>query len=92
MELEDIIPESKAPKSRNLEDSQNLLAELSPNLQSSKDSEDIEPYIITKKKRKKGNMNFLYDLIDLLNKEFSKAKLKNKILIIFSLVIVIFCV
>ena len=88
MELEDIIPESKAPKSRNLEDSQNLLAELSPNLQSSKDSEDIEPYIITKKKRKKGNMNFLYDLIDLLNKEFSKAKLKNKILIIFSLVII----
>ena len=88
MELEDIISESKTPKSRNLEDSQNLLAELSPNLQSSKDSEDIEPYIITKKKRKKGNMNFLYDLIDLLNKEFSKAKLKNKILIIFSLVII----
>ena len=87
MELEDIIAESKAPRSRNLEDSQNVLAELSPNLQSSKDSEDIEPYIITKKKRKKGNMNFLNDLIDLFNKEFNKAKLKNKILIIFALTV-----
>ena len=87
MELEDIIAESKAPRSRNLEDSQNVLAELSPNLQSSKDSEDIEPYIITKKKRKKGNMNFLNDLIDLFNKEFNKAKLKNKILIICALIV-----
>jgi len=87
MELEDIIAESKAPRSRNLEDSQNVLAELSPNLQSSKDSEDIEPYIITKKKRKKGNMNFFNDLIDLFYKEFNKAKLKNKILIVFALTV-----
>ena len=87
MELEDIIAESKALRSRNLEDSQNVLAELSPNLQSSKDSEDIEPYIITKKKRKKGNMNFLNDLIDLFYKEINKAKLKNKILIICALIV-----
>ena len=87
MELEDIPPDSKIPKARNLEESQNFLAELSPSVQSSKDSEDNEPYIITKKRRKKGIMFVLNDLIDLLSKEFSKSKSKNKILIILALFI-----
>ena len=87
MELEELSPELKNPKARNLEDSQNLLAELSPSLQSSKDSEDNETYIITKKKRKKGNLDFINDLIYLLSKEINKGKLKNKILIMFALII-----
>ena len=53
MELENISPESITPRPLNLGDSQDLLAETSNNLSSSKDGDDVEPNIIIKKKRKK---------------------------------------
>ena len=87
MELDEINPESTTPRPKNLEDSQNFLAESYNNLSSSKGSEDIEPYIITKNKRKKGRDNFFNDFKNLFNEVFCKANLKNKILIIFGMII-----
>ena len=89
MELDEINPESTTPRPKNLEDSQDLLAESCNNLSSSKGSEDIEPYIITKNKRKKGRNNFFNDFKNLFNEIFGKAKIKNKIFIIFGLIITI---
>ena len=85
--MEEIGAESMIPRPKKLEDSQDLLAETTSNLSSSKDTEDIEPYLITNKKRKKGKTNFFNNFFELLNKGFSKAKIKNKILIIIALVI-----
>ena len=87
MELQEINPEFKAPRQRNLGESQNLLSESNLNLQYSKDNEDVDSYIITKTKRKKGTGNFIRDFLDLFFKEFDKAKIKNKILIIIALII-----
>ena len=87
MELEEINPELKSPRERNLGESQNLLSESNLNLQYSKDNEDIEPYIITKNKRKKGTGNLIRDFLDLFSKEFNKAKVKKKFLIIIALII-----
>ena len=83
MELDEIIPEKTTHKPKNLEESMNLLAESSSNLMSSKESDDLDPYIITDKR----NSNVLNELIDLFNKEFNKAKIKNKILIIIAMII-----
>ena len=90
MELEEINPELKSPRERNLGESQNLLTESSTNFHFSKDNEDIEPYIITKNKRKKGTGNLIRDFLDLFSKEFNKAKIKNKFLIIIALIITTF--
>ena len=87
MELEEINPELKSPRQRNLGESQNLLTESSTNFHFSKDNEDIEPYIITKNKRKKGTGNLIRDFLDLFSKEFNKAKVKKKFLIIIALII-----
>ena len=89
LELSEITPEMDSPRARNLEDSQDLLAESNniSNLSSSKEGEDIEPYIITKKRRKKGRTNFFNDFLVLFNEVFDKANLKNKFLIIIALVI-----
>ena len=87
MELEKINPELKSPRQRNLGESQNLLTESSTNFRFSKDNEDIEPYIITKNKRKKGTGNLIRDFLDLFSKEFNKAKVKKKFLIIIALII-----
>ena len=87
MELEKINPELKSPRQRNLGESQNLLTESSTNFHFSKDNEDIEPYIITKNKRKKGTGNLIRDFLDLFSKEFNKAKVKKKFLIIIALII-----
>ena len=86
MELDEINQESTTPRPKNLEDSQDLLAESCNNLSSSKGSEEIEPYIITKNKRKKGRHNFFNDFKNLFNEVFGKAKIKNKIFIIFGLI------
>ena len=87
MEKEEINPELKSPRQRNLGESQNLLTESSTNFHFSKDNEDIEPYIITKNKRKKGTGNLIRDFLDLFSKEFNKAKVKKKFLIIIALII-----
>ena len=87
MGLEEINPELKSPRQRNLGESQNLLTESSTNFHFSKDNEDIEPYIITKNKRKKGTGNLIRDFLDLFSKEFNKAKVKKKFLIIIALII-----
>ena len=84
---EEINPELKSPRQRNLGESQNLLTEKSTNFHFSKDNEDIEPYIITKNKRKKGTGNLIRDFLDLFSKEFNKAKVKKKFLIIIALII-----
>ena len=87
LELGEITPEMNTPRPRNLEDS-DLLAESNnnlSNLSSSKEGEDIEPYIITKKRRKK--TNFFNDFLILFNEAFDKANLKNKFLIITALII-----
>ena len=84
---EEINPELKSPRQRNLGESQNLLTESSINFHFSKDNEDIEPYIITKNKRKKGTGNLIRDFLNLFSKEFNKAKVKKKFLIIIALII-----
>jgi hypothetical protein len=85
-ELEEISPESVTPRPRNLEDSQEILLEPVNNLSSSKD-EDLEPYIITKSNRKKGNINFFSSFANKFIEVLSEEKMKNKILMIFALVI-----
>ena len=85
-ELEEISPESVTPRPRNLEDSQEILLEPVNNLSSSKD-EDLEPYIITKSNRKKGNINFFSSFTNKFIEVLGKEKMKNKILMIFALVI-----
>ena len=90
LELSEITPEMDTPRKRNLEDSQDLLAESNnniSNLSSSKEGEDIEQYIITKKRRKKGSTDFFNDFLILFNEVFDKANLKNKFLIIIALII-----
>ena len=90
LELSEITPEMDTPRKRNLEDSQDLLAESNnniSNLSSSKEGEDIEQYIITKKRRKKGATDFFNDFLILFNDAFDKANLKNKFLIIIALII-----
>ena len=90
LELSEITPEMDTPRKRNLEDSQDLLAESNnniSNLSSSKEGEDIEQYIITKKRRKKGTTDFFNDFLILFNDAFDKANLKNKFLIIIALII-----
>lgn len=90
LELSEITPEMDTPRKRNLEDSQDLLAESNnniSNLSSSKEGEDIEQYIITKKRRKKGTTDFINDFLILFNEVFDKANLKNKFLIIIALII-----
>ena len=85
-ELEEISPESVTPRPRNLEDSQEILLEPVNNLSSSKD-EDLEPYIITKSNRKKGNINFFSSFTNKFIEVLGKEKMKNKILMIFALLI-----
>jgi len=90
LDLDQITPEAETPKPRNLEESQDLLAESNFNmstLSSSKDGEDIESYIITKNKSKKRRANFFSDFLNLFSEVFSKANLKNKFLIIIALLI-----
>ena len=90
LDLDQITPETETPKPRNLEESQDLLAESNFNmstLSSSKDGEDIESYIITKNKSKKRRANFFSDFLNLFSEVFSKANLKNKFLIIIALLI-----
>ena len=90
LDLDQITPETETPKPRNLEESQDLLAESNFNmstLSSSKDGEDIESYIITKNKSKKRRANFFSDFFNLFSEVFSKANLKNKFLIIIALLI-----
>ena len=90
LDLSEINSEDVTPRPKNLEDSQDLLAESNnniSNLSSSKESEDIEPYIITKDRRKKRRRNFFNDFLILFNEVFDKANLKNKFLIIVALII-----
>ena len=90
LDLDQITPETETPKPRNLEESQDLLAESNFNmstLSSSKDGEDIESYIITKNKSKKRRANFFSDFLNLFSEVFSKANIKNKFLIIIALLI-----
>ena len=90
LDLNQITPETETPKPRNLEESQDLLAESNFNmstLSSSKDGEDIDSYIITKNKSKKRRANFFSDFLNLFSEVFSKANLKNKFLIIIALLI-----
>ena len=90
IDLSEINSEDVTPRPKNLEDSQDLLAESNnniSNLSSSKESEDIEPYIITKDRRKKRRRNFFNDFLILFNEVFDKANLKNKFLIIVALII-----
>ena len=87
MELENISPESITPRPLNLGDSQDLLAETSNNLSSSKDGDDVEPNIIIKKKRKKGRGNIINDYLILFNENFYKVISKNQFLIILALII-----
>ena len=90
LDVDQITPETETPKPRNLEESQDLLAESNFNmstLSSSKDGEDIDSYIITKNKSKKRRANFFSDFLNLFSEVFSKANLKNKFLIIIALLI-----
>ena len=90
LDLDQITPETETPKPRNLEESQDLLAESNFNmstLSSSKYGEDIDSYIITKNKSKKRRANFFSDFLNLFSEVFSKANLKNKFLIIIALLI-----
>lgn len=91
-ELQDLSPESIISKNKDLEDSQDLLAETVTNLDSYnlKDEEGEIPQIIqSPKKRKKGRENNFNYFIYLLTSQYNSSPLSNKILIIISLIIII---
>lgn len=90
-ELQDLSPESIS-QNKDLEDSQDLLAESVTNLDSyNLNDEEMEvPQIIeSQKKRKKGRENIFNYYINLLTNQYHSSPLGNKILILISLIIII---
>ena len=90
MELQDLNPESTTPK-HSLDDSQDLLAESATNISfnnSQGEGREI-PRIISHKKRKKANENFINSYFNLLLDAFNSSPINNKILFIIALIIII---
>ena len=90
-ELQDLSPESIS-QNKDLEDSQDLLAETVTNLEPynlNEEEGEIPQIIESQKKRKKGRDNIFNYYINLLTSQFHSSPLCNKILIIISLMTII---
>jgi hypothetical protein len=90
-ELQDLSPELIS-QNKDLEESQDLLAETVTNLESynlNEEEGEIPQIIDSQKKRKKGRDNIFNYYIYLLTSQFHSSPLCNKILIIISLMIII---
>ena len=91
MELHDLNPEYMTHKNKNLDDSQDLLAESTTNLSfiNSRGEGAEMPRIFSHKKRKKANENFIQNYFNLLVDKFNSSPINNKILIAIGLIIII---
>ena len=91
IELNDLPPESIS-QNKDIEDSQDLLAQTVTNLDLyniNEEEGEIPQIIDSQKKRKKGRDNIFNYYIYLLTSQFHSSSLCNKILIIISLMIII---
>ena len=91
MELHDLNPEYMTHKNKNLDDSQDLLAESTTNLSfiNSRGEGTEMPRIFSHKKRKKANENFIQNYFNLLVNKFNSSPINNKIFITIALIIII---
>ena len=90
MELQDLNQESTTKKHKDLDISQDLMAESATNLalSGSQEEEREMPRILSHKKRKKANENFISNYINYMIEKFHSSPLNNKIFIIISLLII----
>jgi hypothetical protein len=89
--MQDLPQESISPKNLSLEDSQEMLAESTvniPYIKKQQEDNDI-PRLISQKKRKKKNENFITKYFNLLTEKINSSTIKNKIFIIIALIIII---
>ena len=91
MELHYLNPEYMTHKNKNLDDSQDLLAESTTNLSfiNSRGEGTEMPRIFSHKKRKKANENFIQNYFNLLVNKFNSSPINNKIFITIALIIII---
>ena len=91
MELNDLNQETRTPKPKDLDDSQDILAESATNLSfnNSQDEGKVLPRINSKKKRIKGKETFLNKYINLLIDNLKSSPINKKIIIIIALLIAI---
>lgn len=90
MELQELNPEWTTLNKSNLDDSQDLLAESATNLSFNNSQEEGReiPRIISHKKRKKANQNFIISCFNLFLDKFNSSSINNKIFIIIALIII----
>ena len=91
MELYDLNQESTTQKTKNLDDSQDLLAESASNISFNNSQEEGTevPRIFSSKKRKKANENFIQDNLNLLIDKFNSSPINNKIFLTIALIVII---
>ena len=91
MELNDLNQETGTPKPKDLDDSQDILAESATNLSfnNSQDEGKVFPRVNSKKKRIKGKETFLNKYINLLIDNLKSSPINKKIIIIIALLIAI---
>ena len=91
MELQDLNQETSTPRPKDLDESQDILAESAANISfnnSQDEGKDI-PQKISPKKRKKGKENFLSTYTNLLTEKLKSSPINNNIFIIISLIVII---
>ena len=91
MELDDLNQETRTPKPKDLDDSQDILAESATNLSfnNSQDEGKVIPRAHSQKKRIKGKETFLNRYINLLIDNLKSSPINKKIIIIIALLIAI---
>ena len=91
MELNDLNQETRTPRPKDLDDSQDILAESATNLSfnNSQDEGKVIPRAHSQKKRTKGKETFLNKYINLLFDNLKSSPINKKIIIIIALLIAI---
>ena len=91
MELNDLNQETRTPRPKDLDDSQDILAESATNLSfnNSQDEGKVIPRAHSQKKRIKGKETFLNKYINLLFDNLKSSPINKKIIIIIALLIAI---
>ena len=91
MELNDLNQETRTPRPKDLDDSQDILAESATNLSfnNSQDEGKVIPRAHSQKKRIKGKETFLNKYINLLIDNLKSSPINKKIIIIIALLIAI---
>ena len=91
MELNDLNQETRTPRPKDLDDSQDILAESATNLSfnNSQDEGKVIPRAHSQKKRIKGKETFLNRYINLLIDNLKSSPINKKIIIIIALLIAI---